>query len=244
MIVVPDFNLTYLAAQLADTIYLDQSLLWPSVEALNCQFIGYCEIEDCQSMVVITPDGWQNVVTRGTQVLSGGTIPARAHELADDANPKHTDLGDGISVRSGAYEPFKALWDSQISHLIDVTKPVRFMGHSLGAQRSCYGPLFMPDGAECQIIAFAPPKAGNAAFWAHLETLCPMILIVGRQDDFAPAWCPLDGAMIQFDHILHFKHTGWEWLHYWPWWDDSIPDHSADDYVSDAKALANAERPS
>lgn len=239
MIVLPDFKLTYLAAQLADAIYeTDIPTLTAKVKSLGCMFLGYCAIEDAQAMVVVTPDAWQNVVTRGTQVLSGGTVPARAHELADDANPQHTDLSNGASVRSGAYDPFKVLWESQISKLIDVTKPIRFIGHSLGGQRSCYGPLMIPWGSECQIIAFAPPKAGNAAFWALLEELCPKLLIVGRLDDFAPAWCPLDGAVMQYDHILHFKNAGWEWLDHWPWYDDSIPDHSADDYVSDAKILA------
>ena len=231
----PNFRRMLTLVKLASAVYQTDSSKFTAVgEALGLLFVALVGDDECQAMVVKEPGG-QIIVTRGTQV----TEHFSAHELWDDACPLHTNLGDGAVVRAGAYTPFKRVWDAQIAPLLDRGVRTTFTGHSLGAQRSCYGPLFLPLFTPVEVVAFAPPKAGNAAFWAQAYNGRLPPLIVGRRDDFAPAWCPADDLSVQYGRILHLvpQAPGSEWVSRWPWDDASISAHGVDDYAADVEAL-------
>ena len=231
---MPDFPGLHRLAQLSSAVYLtDITQLAQSVGFLGLAFAGLVGNDECQAMVARDGDD-QIIVIRGTQVESHTSLA----ELLDDADPGHSDLGQGALVRSGAWEPLKRLWEDQLGRMIDPARPLTITGHSLGGQRAALLPVLLPAGAQPQVVAIAPPKAGNRAFWDRAYQGRPAPLLIGREDDFAPAWSPLDPLTCQAGPLLHLTGGGWEWLEQWPWNDCSIAAHDIDRYVADLAHLA------
>jgi hypothetical protein len=229
----PDFPRLLRLAQLSSAVYeTDHAALAAAVTALGLRLVGVAESADCQAMMVDEAEG-QILVIRGTQVADHFS-PA---ELLDDANPFHSDLGAGVRVRAGYWQPLKALWP-QIRAMIDPAKPLTVTGHSLGGVRAAIAPALMPPEIVPVVVAFAPPKGGNDRFWNLAYAGRPAPILVGRRDDFALAWAPADRVVCQPGRILHLTGTGWEWVPDWPWDDVSIPAHNVEAYVGDLLDLA------
>ncbi len=226
----PDFSRILQCAKLSSLIYeTDEAALASGVRALGLGFVGFAGNDQCQAMVVGNPAG-QIVVIRGTQVTENLSLA----ELWDDADPGHTDLGNGALVRSGAWDALQELWDDRLGGMVYPDLPLTITGHSLGAQRAVMFPWLLDPAQQAKVVGFAPPKAGNAAFYQQAYAGRPAPLVIGRENDFALSWSPLDSVAEQPPgDILHLVGGRWEWLSLWPAGASSISDHDVDLYVAD-----------
>ena len=127
--------------------------------------------------------------------ISGTRFHTDLGDLLDDAWIAPHDLGDGVHVTAGAFEGLQEVWDWANS-LVDPSTVWNVEGHSLGAWRTRYTPVFLPADRIGMLHSFESPKAANAAYWAKYEDeLAGMVSIVNDRDLFvswpfiAGEWC-------------------------------------------------------
>lgn len=161
-------------------------------------------------------------------------------DLADDAMLLPYSLGGGVNVTAGAFLGLEAMWQWAES-LVPKDTVWNVEGHSLGAWRTRYTPVFLPKERIGMLHSFESPKGANKAYWEkYHEELSGMVSIVNDRDIFVswpfinPEWCHPERLPVQWitrlmvTEIFPDKYPGGV----------SISDHSMDTVQSKCRYLA------
>ena len=236
---IPDFKCIFLSAKLAQAVYeTDITILANAVEALGLEYRGLFENDECQALV--SHEGEiQHVTIRGTQVEEHTSFS----ELWDDLNMAKTGYGGGATVCSGIIAPLRSLWFDHLAGVINLSKPIVIEGHSLGGNRATVAPVLLPQGVNPTVIALAPPQGANKPFWDAIYKGRTSPAIIGNEGDFAPGWNHLDPSTCQAGPIIRLKDSGgWDIVNEWSIWNESIPDHDIDLYVSRLEKIVEVQK--
>ena len=119
-----------------------------------------------------------------------GTEFTEAHhniwEVWDDLKSNPINVKPkGAYVHAGFYEEFADLWSS-IAPLLDTSKPIWIVGHSLGGVRAHLARMFIPHTTFVRITTFGGPKGANFDFWDANMDYNTVIERVVAERDFAP----------------------------------------------------------
>lgn len=168
------------AAERAQAVYIvDPVASRRDFEALGHVWIG--QFQDADSQAVLTRDAAGNVCLSisGTRFSSG-----KLGDLFDDIDLTPVDLGDGVKVAHGAYEALFDIW-AWAKALVPIGTVFDVCGHSLGAWRTLYTPLFLPAAQIGPLHAFESPKGATAAYWTKFATeLASAVSVVNGHDIF------------------------------------------------------------
>lgn len=181
------------AAQRAQAAYIDDAgKARAAFEALGLFFIGQYQNDSHQA--VLSQDAAANVYLSisGTRFSQG-----KIADLLDDIDLEPVPVGDGAMVTRGAYEGLDAMW-SWAQSLAPAGAIFNVEGHSLGAWRTRYTPLFLPRSRIGLLHSFESPKSANAAYWSkYAGELATLVSIVNGRDlwvswPFLGDWCHPD----------------------------------------------------
>jgi hypothetical protein len=172
--------------------------------------------------------------------ISGTRFGKRVWDLVDDSWLIPRSLDDGIHVTSGAFDGMSDLW-AWANLLVTPSTLWHVEGHSLGAWRTRYTPVFLPANRIGRLHSFESPKGANRAYWdKYKQELAQMVSVVNGRDLFVD-W-PFVSVEWEHPHMLPIQ-----WLNgnsvldifpcQWPG-GRSIPDHSIDVVVEKCKKLA------
>lgn len=172
-----DFVQILAAAERANAAYLDQTdQARAAFVALGLDFLG--QYQNASHQACLSRDA-DNVYLS----ISGTRFSQRKiGDLFSDIDLDPIDVGDGAKVTAGAYEGMEQMWEW--AHDIvndDVVWNVE--GHSLGAWRTRYTPLFIRPEKIGMLHSFESPKSANTAYWQKYEgELASMVSIVNGRD--------------------------------------------------------------
>lgn len=234
----PDFKLLFRAMQLCNAVYEpDAARATAAFAALGADVLGrYCDAG--HQAIACRLDGRATKVISGTRVLEGTEIQHIMDLYEDiDYSPRH--VCGGIEVATGALLGLDAVWGWALG-LFEPGEPIDVFGHSLGGQRTCLTPLFLSSDRIGQMVAFEPPKAGNAAFWAEYATdTTHLITVVNGRDPWA-AWPWIsEGLQHQPGPVLWLHDGTWDWATDWRQGDVcDWADHGPDTVLQALKDLA------
>lgn len=175
-------NLTAMlaAAERAQAVYIvDPVASRKAFEGLGHVWIG--QFQDADSQAVLTRDPAGNVCLSisGTRFSSG-----KIGDLFDDVDLTPVDLGAGVKVAHGAYEALVDIW-KWAKALVPAGTVFDVCGHSLGAWRTLYTPLFLPAAQIGPLHAFESPKGATAAYWTkYAAELAGAVSVVNGHDIF------------------------------------------------------------
>jgi hypothetical protein len=178
------------AAQRAQAAYIDDAgKARAAFEALGLFFIGQYQNDSHQA--VLSQDAAANVylTISGTRFSQG-----KICDLLDDIDLEPVSVGDGAMVTRGAYEGLDAMW-SWAQNLAPADAIFNVEGHSLGAWRARYTPLFLARSRIGLLHSFESPKGANAAYWSKYEgELATLVSVVNGRDlwvswPFIGEWC-------------------------------------------------------
>lgn len=173
--------------------------------------------------------------------ISGTRFKTDPGDLLDDVSLLSHDLGDGVEVTRGAFEGLDDMWEWADS-FVDPSTVWHVCGHSLGAWRTRYTPVFLPPERIGSLHSFESPKGANAAYWnKYQQQLAGMISVVNERDLFV-SW-----PFLSFEGWEHPQMLPVVWLqgssysitmpHMWPGGRD-VRDHSMDVVEARLKVLA------
>lgn len=231
----PQFSEMVLPAKLASLIYtVDEAELRAGATALVLSFVKLFANDECQIMLCEDPTRYFLAI-RGTQFSEHTSLP----EIWDDVDRRRTAIPGvkGAVALAGFFNPLNALM-TQVMPYLAPTKPVVICGHSLGGARALLAAGFFNKAYKPQVYAFAPPRCANAAYWRWALAEKPAPVVVGRLNDFAPAWFPLDLEMVQPGPLVHITADGWTIAPSWAPLAHSVSDHNDELYRADVIRLA------
>jgi hypothetical protein len=235
----PDIPALYQAMLRCSAVYEPEPVkALAAFAALGCTVLGRFCNDSHQAVAHRTPDGRATLTHSGTRV-SEGTLAEHFCDLAADVDYAPLDLGDGVQVATGAHDGLDEVWAWAIS-LFGPGEAVDVEGHSLGGQRACLTPLYLPPERIRQLRAFEPPKAANAAFWARYAGACVgLTTLVHGRDPWA-GWPWISEGLTHQPAPLLWLHDGtWSWSTTWqPGTLLSCADHGPDSVVAALAALA------
>lgn len=231
-----DWKKALLCAKLSSIIYdTNTEVMSDQVTPLGCEFVGAVQSPGFQAMVV-TIGGEQIVAWRGTPVTCARDLVDAIVALGYDLGLEHTNLPGGSKVLSGPYRTCLANW-LRISRLLDLSKPITFTGHSLGAVCALISAALID--RDLSVIVFAPFQTANSVFWQATFGGRNPPVIIGRSCDFALGWNHLDAITCHASAIYHITGHIYRIVTSWPFFDDSVPDHSIDLYIQDVGYFAD-----
>ena len=179
----------------------------------------------------------QIVIFRGTPVTCARNILDWEMALRDDLRLSHIPVGGGAFACAGFLGPILRS-KRRIEKILDPKKGVTASGHSLGGVEALLYGAVVPRTVPFTVAGIAPPQGANVPYWKAAYEGRPVPAIIGRRKDFAPGWNHFDMITCGAGRITHLLGDGaYEMLPTWPHFDDSIPDHSVADYVTDLEAF-------
>lgn len=245
-----DLNRALLFARAANAIY-DRTGSRPACDTELASY-GFSNIRHFDG------SGWHAALmdhkTEGLVLDNEGTEFTQAIQSIGEGKPDWEAIRDTIQnidqsprklaggiVPAGYLEPSAAVCDAVFGAL--TSRSLKIIGHSQGAVMSIQeGVILASREIVVDIYAFAPPKAGDSAFWSGLRILRDKgllsLTIYAREHDFAPSWAPisingyLQGAPLQWSHGGKV-----EQIDSWSILNESVEDHMPEKYVSDYVAL-------
>lgn len=147
---------------------LGQGLTW----------LGLYQNADHQAVACIDDKG------TGYLSISGTRFGKSLADLVDDAYLLPKDLGGGVKVTAGAFNGLSEMW-AWADSLTDTSTVWNVEGHSLGAWRTRYTPLFLSPDRIGMLHSFESPKGANTAYWEkYQQQLAGMVSIVNDRDLF------------------------------------------------------------
>lgn len=142
-------------------------------EALGQEWVGLYQAEGLQAALSLRDgSGYLNI---------SGTRFGRDGELGDflkDLDVEALDIGGGAKVAKGAFEGLFKLWQ-WVYESLPSAAAIWVEGHSLGAWRAYYSPLFCPEARLAGLYCFEPLKAGNQAFWDRYDRADTVAVVNG-----------------------------------------------------------------
>jgi hypothetical protein len=230
-----DWKSVYEAARRANLAYLiDPAQSQISFEDIGLHWLGIFQNGSHQAVACIDDQG------QGYLSIAGTRFGQRIGDLIDDIFILPHDLGDGVHVTKGAFEGVSDMWDWANS-LVDASTVWNVEGHSLGAWRTRYTPVFLPESRIGQLHSFESPKGANRAYWEkYQKILASMVSVVNDQDIFV-------GYPLGLTEWEHPQMLAMQWLAgpaifeiYPNQWVNgfSLPDHSIDVIETKCKILA------
>lgn len=136
--------------------------------------------------------------------ISGTRFGESWADLADDALIVPRNLGDGVHVTAGAFDGLEEMWD-WANGLVPFSTVWNVEGHSLGAWRTRYTPVFLPKARIGMLHSFESPKGANAAYWTKYHNeLSGMVSVVNDRDLFVSwpfvggEWCHPENLPVQW----------------------------------------------
>lgn len=228
------------AALGASAAYLrTPDLAKPAYAAIGHDLVGIFANDDQDAFCSVTRKGAVTAFWfRGTEVTGTAPLDSRMRQIYDNERMAPVAGQRGGQAMAGYYSPLAKLWPQ----LAPFAKGPCFVGgHSKGAIEGLQSAdLFDPDVAVDWIM-FAPPHGATPAFWQAAFTGRRAPLLIGRAGDFALNH-PIAGSIIfGYRHAAPILELGDGAPHFrvdWPVTDESVPDHSIDDYVADCRAQA------
>lgn len=125
-------------------------------------------------------------------------------DLADDAMLMPHSLGGGVYVTAGAFLGLEPMWQ-WAQNLVPPGTVWNVEGHSLGAWRTRYTPVFLAPDRIGKLHSFESPKAANAAYWKKYHNeLSGMVSIINDRDLFvswpfaSELWCHPERLPVQW----------------------------------------------
>jgi len=147
---------------------LGQGLIW----------LGLYQKDSHQAVACIDTKG------EGWLSISGTRFGTNWGDVLDDAMILPRSLGNGVHVTVGAFDGVEEMWD-WANGLVDPSTVWNVCGHSLGAWRTRYTPVFLPANRIGMLHSFESPKGANAAYWEkYQQELAGMVSIVNGRDLF------------------------------------------------------------
>jgi hypothetical protein len=231
-----NFAATLAAAQRAQAAYIeDRAQSQAAFSALGLTWLDQYQNAEHQAVLCRGPDGTVYLSISGTRFADGAM-----GDVWEDICLDAVNLPGGADVVAGAYNGLDAMW-SWAKALVSAGTVFNVEGHSLGAWRTRYTPLFLPAAQIGSLFSFESPKAGNPAFWMlYGGQLANMVSVVNGLDlfvswPFLGEWChpPRDEIWLQ--------DTGFQVTNpsQWPG-GRRLSDHSIDLVVQRLKVLATA----
>lgn len=232
-----DWKGVYYAAHRANLAYeIDPAKSQANFENTGLHWLGIYQGPSHQAVACLDDTGTAYLSISGTR------FGKRIGDLIDDAIFLPKDLGDGIHVTSGAFDCMPEMWDWANS-LVDPSTVWNIEGHSLGAWRARYTPLFLENDRIGMIHSFESPKGANAAYWLKYSPILSqkMVSVVNDRDIFItwpfgllneweqPAMLPMQ--WLQGPNVKQIYPIQWV-----PGL--SIPDHSMDVVEAKCKVIA------
>jgi hypothetical protein len=204
-------------------------------QALGNTLLGFYTNDDHQAVISTDVKGAVYLSISGTRFTE-----CKFDDLFDDFDLALFDLGDddGSKVTQGAYNGLNQMWEWAKS-FVPAGTVFNVEGHSLGAWRTLYTPLFLPSNEIGMIHAFEAPKGANELYWQKYATQLASSVNVVNQNDIFYGWP-------EFDSEVCHPEIPTLWLHpigydvilpsQWPeGWDFS--DHSVDLVAQRLKVL-------
>lgn len=188
-----DFAVISLACDRASAAYAEtQQEAEQQFLALGNQVLGYYADDDHQAVLSVDVYGQTFLSISGTRFSQG-----KIGDLFDDVDLDLVPVGDaadGCKVTRGAYEGLDKMWTWAKSFVANETI-FNVEGHSLGAWRTLYTPLFLPAQQIGAIHAFESPKGANAAYWQRYSKELSAAVHVVNQDDIFYGWPELNSEV-------------------------------------------------
>ena len=218
-----------LLAKVCEAAYLADSRA--AIESLGLVYVTQVANIECQATIA-SWGGYTIVAFSGTHV---GTDP-NLLQFLDNLDGRVVELGSGVRVARGYWEPMAALWPDISARLI---RQVLITGHSLGGSRAHLAKIYQP---SAQVVSFGAPRCAGEEFWWLAYPDGPPTRVV-HEKDFAPGW---EAPSLTF----HASQPGpMTWLHNGlmvypvyrrPGSDLSISDHSiSGGYIKALEALVS-----
>ena len=224
-----DWTSLYRSIQRCSAVYEPDAVrATEAFEQLGSVVLGrYCD-SGHQAIAHRTAARRATLTISGTRVTEG-TWAEHFVDLGEDACCLSEDVGDGVCVHAGAVAGLGQVW-RWAAALFAADSPIDVEGHSLGGQRTCLTPLFLPPGRIGRLTAWEPPRAANAAFWTRFtRSLWGLTTVVHGRDPWADwPWLTADLTHGPWQ-LLWLRDGGWEWTKTWraggiEHWRDHGPD--------------------
>jgi hypothetical protein len=230
-------------ARMARAAYLTEDVeLWKYAGTeKDVTYVGLFGRDDCKA-ALFHWNGYNVIAPRGTQVSQNFSILEVLEDLEDTTvslpglpleAAAHAGAMAGLKELAAAIEPFLS------------SESIIICGHSLGGARSGLLKYYFIPTYKVEIIAIAPFKAGTAELWKHLypETDAEPLVLV-NEHDFAPAWPFLnpESFTLPSKTFVWLRGNSLEFADERTGFEDSVADHSIDNYCSKLAALALAEQ--
>lgn len=221
------------AARRAQAAYIeDAGQAQAAFEALGHTFLG--QYQNASHQAVVSLAGGEVCLS-----ISGTRFGQSLGDLMSDINLDLIDVGDGAKVTQGAYEGLADMW-AWAQSKADAGAVFNVEGHSLGAWRTYYTPLFLPRERIGRTHCFESPKAANAAFWNRYGLPDTVSTVNGSDIWFGYPFLGDDVIQRPADHIW-LKSTGFQIISPTQWPRGFSPsDHSIDLVVQRIEAISAA----
>ena len=239
----PDFPALLASITRCNAVYEpDQDRAFAAFELLGSRVLGrYCDTRH-QAVAHIAADGVATLTISGSRVSEGSTSDTLG-DLFEDVDFTPLAVADGVEVATGAHDGLGAVFTWALG-LFGDTALIRVEGHSLGGQRTHLAPLWVTVERLHSMIAWAPPKAANDAFYAAYPGHFAKCTTPLHDRDPWAAW-PWVSETLEHPPgaLLWLRQDGWEVVtrDQWPGGDIlHASDHDPAGYLAAVRALVAA----
>jgi hypothetical protein len=223
---------TLAAAKRAQAAYIDDTnSSMGAFQMLGYSYIGQYQNTSHQAVLSHDDAGQIYLSISGTRFSQ-----RKIGDLLCDIDTKPFNVGDGAMVAKGAYEGLDDMW----RWTLGLTPPGTVLtidGHSLGAGRALFTPLFLPSSQIGDVYAFESPKFANAKFW-EMYPLDSAVHTVNEADIFYGYPFVGDQMTHPDRDVLWLRNFGLQVIrpNQWPR-GFSIPNHGIDSVISNLEKI-------
>lgn len=162
-----DFHPILRAALRSQAAYIeDAAHSKAAFEALGYEWLG--QYQNAEHQAVVSRDSVGVYLSISGTRFSDGRFGDLFEDVALEPLRLLAGPGAGGVVTSGAYNGMDALW-SWAKSKVELGTAWTVDGHSLGAWRARYTPLFVAAAQIVALYSFESPKGGDAALWKALD---------------------------------------------------------------------------